>query len=535
VDTAVSQGMAVGDEQLALLIHNLDAFQVDGKFSREQYEGFLRAQGYVPEGFEETFRRSLLTGQVEAGVSAAAFLTRPEVDRLLRLQGQTRTFRYLRVPASRFLSEVQVTDAAVADYYREHQQEFQSPEQVQVDYVEVSRQALAADVAIQEDELRQWYDTHRESYTLPEQRRARHILLPLTPEATPEQVEVTLGQARELLTRLRAGESFEDLARAHSRDPGSVQQGGDLGFFGRGAMEAPFEEAVFAMSVGDLSEPVRTRFGVHILRLDAVQKGGPRPFQEARADVLREVQIERSEPLFFEQAERLANLAYEHPDTLEPAAKALGLTIRTSELFGRSGGPGIAADPKVISAAFRDEVIQEGRNSDPVELRGNRVVVLRVKEHRPATQRALDEVRGDVVERLRSEAAGVRAAALAQDLVTTLREGGDPADLLRQHDLQWTELLAVTRGSTAAAPQVVATAFRLPRPTAGGESYGETLLGDGDAAVIALKEVKDGSTEGNRAEDLGRAVAQIYGRGFYEAVVDSLRRRTEVQVYGDRL
>lgn len=535
VSTAIANGMAIGDEQLAAVIHGLDVFQVDGRFSREQYERFLRAQGYVPGGFEENFRRSLLTTQVQAGVTGSAFLTGPEVERLLRLQGQTRSFRYLVVPASRFLEEARPSEAAVEPYYREHQQEFVDPERVQVSYLDLSRQNLAASVVVSDEDLRQWYDTHQASYTSAEQRRARHILLPLPGDAKPEQVEATRAEARELLARLRSGESFEAIARTRSQDPGSAQQGGDLGFFGRGAMDPQFEEAVFGLQVGELSEPVLTPFGLHIIRLDAIQPGGVRPFEEVREDVRRELQLERSEALFFEQAERLANLTYEHPDSLEPAAQALGLTIETTEPFARDGGTGIASDPRVLSAAFRDEVIQEGRNSDPVELRGNRIVVLRVKEHFPAVQRTLDEVRAQVAERLKAEDARARAAALAKDVVRALRDGGDPTQPLGQQDVQWVDVPGAGRGSAAGPAEVLAEAFRLPRPQPDRESYGEAVLANGDAAVIALRQVSDGSDSQKESDQLKRLVGELYGRGLYDAVVESLRQRADVKLFPDRI
>jgi len=531
VDTAATDGMVIGDEQLAYLIHGVDAFKVNGQFSREQYERWLRSQGYVSEGFEQSFRRSLLIGQLQTGVAGTAFLTKPERERLVGLQDQKRSFAYLAIPVARYLDQVQVTEQQVEDYYRQHPAELMRPEQVDVEYVELSRQAIAAGIAVSEEELRQRYETHKSSYSVPEQRQARHVLLRLAEDADPQAVEVTQARARELRARLKAGESFEELAKTVSEDPGSAQAGGELGFFARGAMVAPFENAVFALQVGEISEPVRTPFGVHIIRLDGVRPGGEKPFESVRADVLREVQLERSEPVFFEQAERLANLAFEYPDSLEPAAKALGLPVRSTGLFARTGGSGLTAEPKLISAAFSDEVLQQGHNSEPVELRGGRVVVLREKEYQAAAQRPLEEVRAEVVTRLKTFEAATRASAAARAAAESLRQGTDPAEVARQQSAEWVEVRDAGRQASELDPAILARAFELPRPQSGRETPGTAELASGDAALIALRSV----TEGQPASAAERRLDQVYGRLLYDALVETLRRQADVEIFSERL
>ncbi len=536
VERATGKGMTVGDDQLAALIHAQEAFQSNGQFSRDRYEAWLRRQGYTPGGFEQSFRRSLVLGQLQLGVSGTAFLTAPERARLERLLGQKRTFAYLRVPAARYLDQVQVSDQQVQDYYRDHQSDFQQPEQVDAEYVEVSREALAARVEVSEEDLRQRYESHGSSYVVPEQRRARHILLQLAEDADAQAVEAAMAKARDLVGRLKAGESFEELARTVSEDPGSAAAGGDLGLFGRGTMVQPFEDAVFALKVGEISEPVRSPFGVHVIRVESVQAGGGRPFAEVRSELLREVQLERSESAFFEQAERLANLAFEHPDSLEPAAKALGLTVQSTGFFSRKGGTGPAAEPRFVAAAFGDEVLHQGHNSAPVELRGGRVLVLRAREVRPAVQRSLEEVRGEIVERLRVLAASERAEAAARTLVRELSAGGDKGELARRLGLEWVEVADAGRQGGAADPAITARVFQLPKPSGSQPVLGVASLAGGDAAVIALQAVVDGQPAlkagGTPAE---RRLDQVYGQLTYDALVEALRAGANVQIYNDRL
>jgi peptidyl-prolyl cis-trans isomerase D len=533
--TARARGMAISDEQLAAEIQSVDIFLVDGKFSPEQYERWVRSQGYVTEGFEEVLRRSLLVSQLQTGVGTAAFLTGPELGRVEALRGQTRTFSYLTVPAARFLPDVQADEQAIEAYYRDHREEFVQPEEVDVEYVAIGREALADGIAVADEEVRQRYEAQRASYRVPEQRRARHILLGLQEGADDEAVTAATAKAREILERMRAGESFEDLARAHSEDPGSAQRGGDLGLFARGVMVGPFEEAVFAMQAGDLSEPVRTPFGIHLIRLDEVQPESTRAFEEVAGEIRREIQLERTEGLYFEQAERLANLAFEHPDSLEPAAQALGLTVQATGFFGRAGGVGPAAEPKLVTAAFSESVLAQGHNSEPVELRDNRVVVLRVREHRPASQRTLEEVRAEVERRVRAEAAKARAAELARAVEAALASGQAPDAVAAAHGLEWREAVQVRRTGAGVDPAILERAFRIPRPEAGAVARGHAQPAGGDAAVILLREVKDGADAPGEGRSLSQALGQVYGQAALDAMVESLRRGAKVEVFDDQL
>ena len=427
VDRATDKGMTVGDEQLATLIHAQQAFQSNGQFSRDRYEAWLHRQGYAPGGFEQSFRRSLVIRQLQLGVVESAFLTGAERERLERLQGQRRTFAYLTIPAARYRAQVQVSDEQVQSFFREHQADFLSPEQVDAEYVEVSREALAASVEVSEEELRQRYDSQRATF-------------------------------------------------------------------------------------------------------------GERSFEDVRATLLREVQLERSEAPYFEQGERLANLAFEHPDSLEPAAKALGLEVRSTGFFPRKGGEGIAAEPRFVSAAFGEEVFQQGHNSEPVELSGGRVVVLRARDVRPAVQRSLDEVRAEVVERLSSRAATEQAEAAARAVVQELQGGLDRAELARREGLEWVEVVEGKRRASGIDPAISARVFQLPKPVAEQRVFGTAPVANGDAAVIALQSVLDGEPAAKTAgAPADRILDQAYGQATYDSLVETLRTGASVEVYNDRL
>ena len=233
---AIDHGMRIGDEQLATSIRSLDVFKEDGKFSQARYESWLRQQGYVPGSFEYSFRRSLLSAQLHAGIADSAIVTAGDLDQSLKLQEQQRGFAYLQVPVSRFQDVAEVTDEAVTAYYERHRDQFVNPEKVNISYLELSRSGIAAGISISDEELESRYDAQKANYMTEEQRRASHILISLSEDASAEDEERARERAQQLKARIDAGESFEELARAHSEDPGSAQTNGDLGIFGKGWM-----------------------------------------------------------------------------------------------------------------------------------------------------------------------------------------------------------------------------------------------------------------------------------------------------------
>ncbi|MDJ0863296.1 MAG: SurA N-terminal domain-containing protein [Gammaproteobacteria bacterium] len=538
LQSAAAHGLRVGDEQLALQIRAISAFRADGGFSQAQYESWLRNQGYSPGYFEHNFRRSLLTDQLQSAVASSALVTEAAVDQALRLQEQTRDFAYLLVPMSAFRNQVEITEDEIRSYYESRRASFVNPEQVSVEYLVLSRATIAEQMSIEQSELERRYEEQKANYVAAEQRRASHILIAAAQDAPAGEVAAAEKKAQELRQRLTAGESFEELAKAESDDPGSAELAGDLGYFSRGVMDKPFEDAVFAMQSGEISDPVRSSFGFHIIRLDGIQAGDVKPLSEVQEQVRRELQLEKAEHLYFEQAEQLANLAFENPDTLEIAAETIGLEAKESEFFSRGGGPGILADRKVVAAAFAEEVLVNGNNSEPLELTNGRIVVLRVKEHRPPTDRALEEVRDEIVSLLTDDKAREMAMAQGQLSLKALREGADAESIAKEHDLKWNLREAVARTDSSMPAVVVKRAFQLSRPSPGESVYGSTVLPSGDFALISLTAVQDGepSASSKAARDALRAsLERGLGEEVFSGFLQALRASSSIETFAENL
>jgi len=539
IQTALSQGLRIGDSQLAVAIQSQSLFRDENSFSSERYELWLRNQGYSAQGFELDLRRSMLSEQMANGIAASAFVTETDLAAVARLERQVRSFSMLTLPAARFADEP-VSEEAVEEYYRANMADFVTPEQVKVSYLEVSRDEIAQDIRVSEDELRSLYEQRKDNYRTAETREASHILVRLGLDAPEEEVAAARAKIEELRRRIEEGESFEDLAREHSEDPGSAKQGGSLGSFGRGVMDPAFEDAAFSLEVGEVSEPVRSSFGLHLIKVTGVQPAEVRGFDEVREALSEQYRREEAEQIFFEQVEQLANLTFEHPASLEVAAEVLGLPIQESAWISPRAetNTGIGTSPEVIEAAFDPEVIEAGNNSEPIELETTRVVVLRVKEHRPATQQALEEVREEIRERLAREAARARATTEGEKALARLRGGEDPLAVAGDLELEWSAGRELRRDSQEVGAAVREAVFRIPRPAAGEVAYDGVVTDAGDFAVIALADVADGELEQlaeTERDTARRSLEAQLGRAGYDAVVRALRDDADVTIHRENL
>lgn len=538
VQNAAKSGMRVSDVLLGNYIRTIPELQNDGQFDKELYNRLLRSQGLSVKGFEQSVRGDLLLQQVRQGVMDSAFATPSEVEALIRLREQRRDIGYLLVPVSQYEQDAAVEDAAIEKYYNDNRDQYRTPEQVSVEYLELSVASLAAGVQVSEEELRQYYQERKRDFSVPEERQARHILIQVGSDAPQADIDAARAKIEDILARVRKGESFADLAREFSQDPGSAQNGGDLGFFGRGIMDKAFEDASFALAVGEVSEPVRSAFGFHIIKLEAVQGGQSKPFEEVRAQLERELKRQRAEERYFAQAEQLYNLTFENPDNLSVAAQALGLEVRSTEPFSRERGFGIAANPKVREAAFADDVLQRGNNSEPIELTADHEVVLRVKERKPEALRPLEDVREEIRLSLRDDAALKKAQETGQALISRLQKGEDIAELAKSAKLSWERPGLVGRTAAEVKPEIIGEAFRLPRPLPGKPVFGGKSLASGDFAVVAVYEVQDGdpalidaATKQSTAEMLMRSRATNEFQDYAEA----LKAKAEIKRYPDRM
>ncbi|GAB6040006.1 SurA N-terminal domain-containing protein [Endothiovibrio diazotrophicus] len=536
--SAYSVGFRVGDEQVAREIDSIDAFKQDGHFDQQRYERVLMRNDFSPKRFEEQLRGDMLTTQLRQGVVATALVTPQEANAYLALRDQQRNFRYLLIAPDARDDAVAVSDEEVAKEYEANRSAFMEPEQVKVEYLELTLNHLMDAVKVDEAAVRSLYEEQKARYQRKEERKASHILLTVEKGADQQRIDQVRAEAMSLVERIRAGEDFSVLAKEFSQDPGSAAKGGDLGFFSKGMMVGPFEDAVFSMKVGEVSDPVRSPYGFHVIRLEEVKPGGTETFETVRDSVEREVRRRQAEGLFVEQEELLTSVAFENPTSLEVPAKELGLPVQTSDWFSRDVGTGVAVDPKVRAAAFEPDVLEGGNNSTPVELGTDRMVVVRRLDRKPVAAKPLEAVREQIVSQLRARAGRELARKKGEEILAAARGGEALRALAEANGLELKEETGVPRSGSEVEPaQLVEALFRLRRPGEEGAVFEGVPLGDGGYAVVELTGVVDGDpaklTDAERKSELG-ALARGVGAAEFSDLMSGLRARADIEIAKSR-
>ena len=482
---AEDAGFAFSEAALDQLILQTPEFQVDGKFSAERFDQVIRQMGYGRMQFREMLAEEMLIGQLRTGLAGSSFITDKQVDAFARLDKQTRDFASLTLKPD--TAAVKLSDDEIKAHYDEHAKEFMSPDQVVIDYIELKKSAYFDQVEVSEDQLKALYE--KEIASLAEQRHAAHILIEVNDKVDDAQAKARI---EEIQQRIAKGEDFAALAKELSQDPGSASNGGDLGFAGEGVYDPAFEQALYALDKDQVSAPVRTQFGYHLIKLLGVEAPEVPSFASLKDKLTRELKTQQVEQRFVEVTKQLEDSAFESSDLAQPAQE-LGLKVQTAAPFGREGGEGITANRAVIQAAFSEEVLEEGSNSNALELDPETVVVLRVKEHRKPAQLPLETVADSIRAHLVKEKATEELKAKADALVKGLRDGSIDATAGFEGQ-QWVAHEAVTRGQEGIDPASLKALFRMGKPQAKDKPvYGNVVLGDGSLVVLQLKGVNEGT------------------------------------------
>ncbi|MHB0804744.1 SurA N-terminal domain-containing protein [Stutzerimonas nitrititolerans] len=506
---------AFSQAALDQLILQTPEFAVDGVFNAARFDQVIQQMGYTRMQFRQLLEQEMLIGQLRAGISGSGFVTDQQIERFAQLERQTRDFASITVAADS--SAVQVSDEETRQYYEANTERFRSPEQVVLEYVELNKEAYFDEVDASEEELQELY--RQQIGNLAEQRRAAHILIEVDGTSDAE----AKAQLEEIAAQLAAGGDFATLAKEHSDDPGSANEGGDLGYAGPGVYDPAFEDALYALKEGQVSAPVRSEFGWHLIKLLGVQSPEVPSFESMKPELERELKAQQVEQRFVEVTKELENLAFESAD-LEQPAQELGLTVKSTEPFGREGGEGIAANRQVIQAAFSDEVLMDRANSSVIELDPDTVVAVRIKQHLEPEVQAFEAVRDGIFEQLQHSKAAEQARSEGEKLLATLREGGEVEG-------QWQSVEAATRGQDGVAPAVLQTVFRMPKPEGESSTFSGVTLASGDYVVIRLNGVSepDGELSAEEKQNYRRFLASRSGQQDFAAYREKQHAEAKIE------
>ena len=532
-------GMVVPDSTLRADIAQTPQFQVDGRFDSNAYLAMLSASGKTPQQYEDEERARLGQYQLVQPLVTTAFATDAEVDAYLKLRLQTRDFHYVELPPPP-APDTQVSDAEIAAWYKSHTSEFMRPEEVSVHYIELDAADMKVDAAIDEAALKARYEKEKSRFTLPEEREAAHILIKVPPNATPAQQKAALAKAEQVDKLAKApGADFAKLAQQYSDDLGSKNQGGDLGWLQKGDTDPAFENALFAMQKGQISDPVLSPEGYHVIDLKDVRSGQVKPFAQVRDQLAAEAAKDARETQYSDVAGKLTDLVYQDPSSLDPAAKALGLTVQTTPLFTRQGtDKGLASNKSVVKVAFSDQVLAQGNSSDPIDLGPSHIVVVHIADHQPARPKPL----GEVSDTIRSDILQARADAAARQqadaLFANLQKGDDLDAVAKSAHQPVKQASTVQRDSSAFDPELLHAVFRMPQPANGRATQALVPLSKGRYALVALNAVHPGEMAAapKQEQDVLRSqMAQVIGMQDIDGLLASLRAHAKIEVAQDRM
>ena len=531
------RGFRISDNQLNRFIRTTEAFHTNGQFDNERYERLIGNAGLSVQGFQAQQRQQLTTDQMRISLAETAFVSQTELNYALKLLNQKRSAVYALLLLEHFLEGVKITDEDISNEFDAKRAVYFEPPQARVAYAELSVARLAAAIKIDDSAVKKHYDDAPRRYSKPGSRSASHILLPLVEGAAGE--EAVRAKAARLVSEARGGADFAELARTYSKDAGSASRGGDLGVIQKGAMVPPFEKAVFALSAGEISEPVKTEFGYHVIKVTRVSKTEAIPFEEVREDIATALRRRGGEAEFVQLAEQLGNIAFEQPDSLEPLTDQLGLAIQTSDWFSGAMGTGIAANPKVRKAAFSDEVLIDGLNSGVIEINPDTLIVLRKLEHRERRPMLLEEVSDQIKTTLENRQAMLALEQAGNAILTALTDGTPWAELLGRYGLVEASLPAAVEEITDPQEQAIAVkVFAAPHPGAGAPVFGGGQISPEVFAIYRLDAVTMGdpsAVEQEEREQVRTAILRRQGDLLFDGFRADLRKAADVKIFDDRL
>jgi peptidyl-prolyl cis-trans isomerase D len=524
-------GIRMSDKQLAARIASEPYFQVDGRFDKERYETLAKSQGLSPVGLDERLRQDFRQQQFRGSITDTAFVPKSTLDSFIRLSEQTREVSVVNLTPEAFLAQVKVTPEQVKAYYDTHAAEFTTPERARVEYVEMSLDAVAAKAAVKPEDVKTVYDEEVKAgrHGQKEERRASHILVTAAADAKEADLKAAEAKAKEIAERVRKNPaSFADVATKESQDPGSAVQGGDLGFFARGAMVKPFEDAVFAAKKNDIVGPVRSDFGYHVIRVVDIKPEKIKSLAEAGPEIEANIKKQAAARNFADSAEKFSNIVYEQSTSLKPAADELKLTVQQSPWISKGAAPVPALNnPKLQAEIFSDATIKAKRNTAAIEIAPNVLVAARVIEHKPAELRPLDAVKPDIERRLQREEAMKLAKADGEAKLKELQAGKDAG-------LKWPAVLAVNRQKPGGLfPTVIDKVFRADAKKLPAYVGVETPMG---YSLVQLSRVIDLETVADaQREALGARLRDAVAAEELESTLTSLRSRVGVSLRKDAL
>ena len=521
-----AEGLVVTDDEARDFIKGLPYFQVDGKFSDKQFKSLLSSQRISSAEFVSRIKNALIMEQFQHSIVDSSFATQYDVESFFKIQNQLRDVDYVTVPVQPL--KEQPTAEEISAYYQLHQDLYSTPEKVSVEYVALSLEEIAKKVVVTDEKLKAFYEEQKDQFTTPERRKISHILFMVNDKITEKQaLEKALKTKQDLTSK-----DFSALAAEVSDDKLTAKKGGDLGLFNVGVMEKAFEESASTLKLGEVSNPVKSAFGYHLIKVTELVPGNIKSFDSVKNEVTLAYQKAQAENAFYEAGQKLTEMSYEHPDNLQTVADGLNVSVQKSALFTKEKGEGIAADEKVRNAAFSEEVLQ-GNNSTPIELGADRLVVVRLLEHKVAAKRDLNEVKQDVAAVLSKEKAQLLTVQKAQQIKERLQAGESIQAVATENKLEIKAEKGLARGKNKLPEPLSEAVFKAAKPVGDKPSVFIAVLPSGEQVLVSLTKVTAGimSEDDKKQMELAKKnIANAFGQTEFNQVLNSLQVEADVEI-----
>ena len=528
---AASNGFVVLDSQLVKTIREIPAFQKDSKFSKQQYEELLSSQGLTPVIFESRVRQELLLQQLLDGYSEYGFAPKTVAEKVRYLSEVQREINQIKIESEQFLSQVTPEEADINDYYEKHKVDFHLPERARIEYLVLSLEAAAENETVSLESINKYFEENQDEFSQPEERKASHILISVPAAASEDEKKSARDKAENILELLKQNpDTFAEIAKEHSDDPGSAIQGGDLGFFGRGVMVKAFEDKIFSMQSDEISDIVETDFGLHIIKLTDVKEAKRSDLTDVREQIEKKLKIETMSSSFGEIVEDFSNLVYEQGDNLQAVAEKFELTIQSTDWITRNTvEPPILANEKLLSALFSDESIKNQRNTEAIEVKPDTFVSARIVEHKPATAQSLMVVKDQIVEKLKRQMAQAKAIEEGQEKLARLQETGESGD----DNSSWGDVKQISyMQSQGLDHETLGAIFKVE--TSNLPAYTGSINPEGGFNLIRInKVIEPESIEKTKLDNFGKQLQQMITQEEMSSYLTMLRKRYEVRVKQD--
>ena len=531
---AQKQSLGTSDRKLQETIMGIQALQDNGRFSSDRYQALLAQQGMTPAVFETRLRQDLALQQLSAAIEESVIVPQKVIDRFAGLVAQRRDVSQMILKVADFAPRVKLAPDAVQKEYDAHPGDYMTPETVKAEYVVLNADTLAKQVNVSEQDARGFYEQNKKRYEVPEERRASHILIAASKDASEADKAKAKAKAEDVLAKVRANPSeFAKLARQYSEDPGSAAKGGDLDYLGRGATVPPFEAALFSLKDKEISGLVQSDFGYHIIQVTGIKPAQAKDFESVKGEIEAEIKKQLSQKKFIDAAEAFANGVYEQGDSLAPTAKKFDLTVATAENVTRTPAAGAdsakpLSNPKLLASLFSADSLKNRHNTEAIEISPGTLVSARVVDYKPAAKRPIAEV----TEAIRAKLIDAQARKLVDEAgkakLAQLRSGGETKDASVGASFGPVKTVSRLERSDL-APEAVAEIFkadasRLP-------AYAGLVMPSGDYALYQISGVSSASSQDpNRRAALAQSIAKQLGVIEFDGYLSDLRNRTKVKV-----